>query len=176
MDWEVEDLMALAKSMGGSYYLVALIAEFAWLTGQRRQDILKLHASQITDSGIQFKPQKIKRGEIPITIQMDWSTKLRACVDQVKAILRKTSSMMVFSNQSGHAYTDSGFKAIWNRLQVAYAKQGGERFHFHDLRAKYVTDKEARGEDSTLGTGHKNRATVERTYDRRRVRKATPAG
>jgi hypothetical protein len=24
-------------------------------------------------------------------------------------------------------------------------------------------------------TGHKNRATVERTYDRRRIRKATPA-
>ena len=71
--------------------------------------------------------------------------------------------------------TDAGFKAILNRLQVEFKSRGGERFHFHDLRAKYVTDKEERGEDSSQGTGHKNRATVERTYDRRRIRKATPA-
>ena len=78
-------------------------------------------------------------------------------------------------NRSGQTYTDAGFKAIWNRPQVEFKSRGGERFHFHDLRDKYVTDKEERGEDSSQGTGHKNRATVERTYDRRRIRKATPA-
>ena len=39
-------------------------------------------------------------------------------------------------NRSGQTYTDAGFKAIWNRPQVEFKSRGGERFHFHDLRAK----------------------------------------
>ena len=41
-----------------------------------------------------------------------------------------------------------GTRSNWNRLQVEFAKRGGKRFHFHDLRAKYVSDKEERGKIS----------------------------
>lgn len=54
----------------------------------------------------------------------------------------------MFPNQSGNAYTDSGFKGMWNKLVVAaVAEKAIETlFTFHDLRAYYVTQyKQQRG-------------------------------
>jgi integrase len=49
-----------------------------------------------------------------------------------------------------------------------------ERFHFHDLRAKTVTELKEAGRDARTLSGHASDAMVEKIYDRRRVKKATP--
>jgi hypothetical protein len=36
-------------------------------------------------------------------------------------------------------YPALDFSAIWQRLMAKYVKSGGERFTFHDLRAKAAT-------------------------------------
>ena len=51
-------------------------------------------------------------------------------------------------------YTDRGFKAMWNRLQVQWKDAGNERFWFHDLRAKAITDMKEQGRDAKEVSGH----------------------
>jgi hypothetical protein len=46
------------------------------------------------------------------------------------------------------ATSTAGFKAMWNRLQVPWKNAGNERFWFHDLRAKAVTDLKEQGRDA----------------------------
>src|SRR5260363_414155 len=70
----------------------------------------------------------------------DWSTHLRDIVIRAKALPRPIGGFFLFCNRKGQPYTDRGFKAMWNRLQVEYAQEGGRRFTFHDLRAYYVTE------------------------------------
>ena len=48
---------------------------------------------------------------------------------------------------------------------------GNERFWFHDLRAKAITDMKEQGRDAKEVSGHKTDAMVNRVYDRRRVRR-----
>jgi len=75
--------------------------------------------------------------------------------------------MYLIGNRQGQRYTDSGFKAMWNRLQVAWQVAGGTRFHFHDLRARSVGKLKADGCQAKDLTGHTTEATADRIYDRR---------
>jgi integrase len=60
---------------------------------------------------------------------------------------------------------------MWNRVQVQWKAAGNERFWFHDLRAKAITDMKEQGRDAKEVSGHKTDAMVNRVYDRRRVRR-----
>lgn len=79
----------------------------------------------------------------------------------------------LFANQEGHLYTDSGFKTMWNRNMQDYVRQGGISFTAHDLRAYYVTEKSAKGENPET---HHNPAATKRVYDRTRVVRGKPLG
>lgn len=62
---------------------------------------------------------------------------------------------------------------LWDEcLNREWVEAGNERFTFHDLRAKAVTDVEEQGRDAIDLTGHRQQSTVESVYDRRRIRKA----
>jgi hypothetical protein len=43
---------------------------------------------------------------------------------------------------------------MWNRLQVQWKDAGNERFWFHDLRAKAITDMKEQGRDAKEVSGH----------------------
>lgn len=171
---ELRAVLEIAQRKGASYSLIGLIAEFCALTGQRREDVLSLYLSQITEQGIYIEPKKRKRGEAQTKILIAWSTHLRDIVVRAKALPRPVKSFFLFCNRKGQPYTDRGFKAMWNRLQVEHAQAGGKRFTFHDLRAYYVTEGKEAGIRVTEATGHKSEAITNRVYDRRRIRKATP--
>ena len=79
--------------------------------------------------------------------------------------------MYLICNRQGQRYTDSGFKSMWNRLQVAWHEAGGTRFHYHDLRARSVGKLKADGRQAKDITGHTTEATAERIYDRRTARR-----
>ena len=85
--------------------------------------------------------------------------------DQVK-------STYLICNSEGQPYTSSGFKAMWQRAMKAWVEKGNERFTFHDLRAKSVTDATEAGRRASDLTGHRTEAVVSKLYDRRRIRKA----
>jgi hypothetical protein len=83
----------------------------------------------------------------------------------------KTSSFLliepkiVFSVKFGTRYTPDGFKSIWQRAQAKALKEGHikERFKFHHLKAKGVSDHEG---DKRKFSGHATWAMVD-DYDRK---------
>lgn len=50
---------------------------------------------------------------------------------------------------------------MWNRVQVKWAESGGQRFTFHDIRAKALTDAKRLGLDAQSLAGHASLAMTE---------------
>lgn len=92
----------------------------------------------------------------------------------MRAISGAEKTGPVFPAARGGAYRERAFKSAWSRLMADAMDTSagppvlveGQRFHFHDLRAYYVTEhKRQRGELPDL---HKDRGTTARVYDRSR--------
>lgn len=166
-DAELRDWCKMAARHSDAGKRVALAAAIAYLAGKAQGQILRLHRRQLTDEGILFAGRK--RGAATL---VRWTRRLRRYVDAAIAMPSTSESMYVIHGQSGSAYTSQGFKTFVQRLMKLWVEQGRERFRFHDLRAKAVTDLVERGRKASELTGHRNEATPARVYDRRRVRKA----
>jgi len=82
------------------------------------------------------------------------------------------ASMYLIYNRHGQPYTSNGFKAMWQRLMKIWVEKGNERFTFHDLRAKAVTDMIEDGRKTSELTGHRTESIPAKVYDRRVVRKS----
>ncbi len=70
------------------------------------------------------------------------SVKLLARAKQLKCPIR---DLYLFCTRQGQPYSDTGFKAMWNRVQLKWADQGGARFTFSDIGAKVLTDAKKTG-------------------------------
>jgi integrase len=112
----------------------------AYLTGQRISDLLTLEWGQITTGGILFKPSKTK-GSTGVSVLIGWSPRLEHLIGRLKALrrTRKIPSLFVFTTQTGQPYRYSGAHSAWAR---ACERAGIEDCHFHDLRARALTDDE----------------------------------
>lgn len=146
---------------------IALAAYIAYLTGKAQGQIIRLNRKQIHTDGIEFA--KRKRGASTFVF---WTRRLRKAVLAAIAMPSEIEPMYVIHTQAGTPYTPDGFKTLWQRLMREWTETGHERFTFHDLRAKTVTDMEEQGRKSSNLTGHRQEATIARVYDRRRVRKS----
>lgn len=158
----------IAHSAGGETgTLLALTAWLAYLTSQRRGDLLKLRLDRIIDDGI-----LIQQGKTGAKVLVEWTPKLRECVAEIRALPRPVRGMYLICNKAGQPYTDSGFKALWGRAMTAWVDAGGERFHFHDLRAKAVTRMVEDGRKAQDLSGHASEAMVSKVYDRRAFKRS----
>ena len=165
---EYDEFLAFARARGTAARTLAATAVLTYLTGQRRQDILALRVFEIREDGIHVAQLK-SGGKVNVVIE--WTDALRAAVTEARAIARSVASMYLVCNRQGQRYTDSGFKSMWNRLQVAWHRAGGARFHYHDLRARSVGKMKADGRQARNITGHTTEATAERIYDRRTAKR-----
>lgn len=166
-DEELSALCQFAESISDTGKLLARTARLAYLTGQRRGDLLKLRLDQLTDDGILIIQSKTRA-----KVLVEWTPALRDCVSSLRALPRPISGMFLICNRSGQIYTDSGFKAMWGRVMTAWAEQGNERFHFHDLRAKAITRMVEDGRQARDLSGHKSDAMVNKVYDRRSIKRS----
>src|ERR1700674_2318084 len=105
--------------------MLVATAVLTYLTSQRRQDILALRLSEIREDGIHVTQLK-SGGKVKVVIE--WTDALRTAVTEARAIERPVALMYVICNRQGQRYTDSGFKSMWNRLQVAWHKAGARAF------------------------------------------------
>lgn len=144
-----------------------LAMDLARNVGQRRGNLLSLKFSQISDAGITFP--KIKKGK---AVLVAMTPKLKETIDACKAMAPQIPREYVLRTRDGTRYSARGFSAIWQRLMKKFVDAGGERFTFHDLRAKAASDKETLAEAQAL-LGHQSPETTERVY-RRGLSKATP--
>lgn len=166
-DAELDGFCAYAEANGEAGRRAALAAKLAYLTGKAQAQVLRLSRSQITDEGLLFGERK---GGAKTLVQ--WSSSLRAVVDASLAMPSNITPMFVVHGRDGSPYTRDGFKTIWQKLMVGWAKEGNERFTFHDLRAKAVSDVIEQGRKASELTGHRTETIPSRVYDRRRIRKA----
>jgi integrase len=145
--------------------------DLARVTSQRQGDLLGLKWSQI-------KTENLPRDQWHIEIDQGKSSGRKKLAvelsEQVEKILDRAWLMephwpreYVLRTKHGLRYTEDGFRAEWQRRCRAWEAAGHERFHFHDLRAKAVSDNPDMMAASLLA-GHQNSAITRRIYDRNR--------
>jgi integrase len=161
-DAELNDFLAFARRQSDTAALLADIAELSYLTAQRQSDILSMDRRQLRDEGIEFRQQKTGT-----EVLIEWTPRLKAVVERCLARKSLITTTHVIRNSSGQRYTVQGFKAMWNRLQIAWEEKGNRRFRFHDLRAKATTKLLESGKRASDVTGHLSEAAVEQNYDSR---------
>ena len=120
--------------------MICALIDLAYLTGQRIGDLLTLEWSQVGKDGIAFAPAKVA-GSTGARIVIAWSPKLRAAIDRIRSFKRRHLRIVV-TTQEGQPYTYWGASTAWRR---AVERAGVADCHFHDLRAKALTDMEKKG-------------------------------
>jgi integrase len=135
--------------------------------GQRRGDLLTLKWTDVTDAGIY-----VEQSKGGARVQIEHSSDLDQVLAQLKALKPDIPREFLIRKRNGRGYTEDGFSAIWQRLQRKYAKAGGRRFTFHDLRS-VSADGAATPEEARDRLGHADVATTKRHY-LRGVTKAKP--
>lgn len=172
-DWEFIAVKEYAKQQARykNEAIIQQVMEFAYLTGQRIGDILKLKLEDLTEEGIKIEQQKTK-----VKIIIGWSKELRECIDSRLESRRFKKSNFVFCNRDGEKYSSTGFSTLWQRLIKSAVDNGiiKEPFTFHDIRAKASSDLKDRMHATAL-LGHFDPKTTERHYNRT-YKKVEPGG
>lgn len=136
--------------------LIAIVMDFAYITAMRKGDILTIRLDQITDEGIWIKQSKTGSKQL-----YEWTDGLIDVVARAKALKRPIRGLFLFCTRQGQPYSDTGIKAMWNRVQIKWAESGGQRFTFHDIRAKSLTDAKRLGLDAQSLAGHSSASMTE---------------
>lgn len=159
--------LAWAVKRGRQGVVLAGMAEFAALSGNRRVEFLDLSWTQIGPQEVRLIRAKQRGGKVTVEV-LKRSVALDDLLERMRLAAADDRTGAVFPSRSGNAYTESGFKTVWNRLvNAAVAAKiiaADERFTFHDLRAYYVTEYKARS--GALPDLHANPGTTARVYDR----------
>ena len=139
--------------------MLAALVDVAYLTGQRISDLLALRwqrdpdnpdVPHVTDAGLRFRPEKTRKSTGAAVI-ITWTPRLRDAIDRIRRlqaerlVKRRASQRLVsgylFTGQDGKELGYWGASSMWRR---AVKRAGVCDAHFHDLRAKALTDKDAR--------------------------------
>jgi integrase len=148
---------------------VQIAMDLALLIGQRQGDIVGLKWSQV-------KTENIPRDKWHITIDQGKTGKKLAIfiskavedvLDRAWLLEPHWPHEYVIRTQFGGRYTEDGFRAMWQRYCRAWEDAGNERFHYHDLRAKCISDNKD-FDAAYLLSGHIDPKMTRGTYDRSR--------
>lgn len=146
-----------------------LAMDLALLTGQRQGDLLSLPLRNVTAEGILF--QQGKSGK---KLLVAHSPALRAVLERARQMVPQVDiGGYVLRTRAGTPYTPEGFRACWQRTMNKAVRNGliSERYTFHDLRAKSVSDSKDI-QEAFERAGHASMAMTRGTYDRG-IRKVT---
>jgi integrase len=133
--------------------------EISRMTGLRQGDILRLKQSNITPDGLLVKQGKTGK-EMLFELTEELSTLIVRRNNRVTSIDRH-----LLLNSRGQPLTSSGFKTMWQRRMKVFS---GDRFTFHDIRAKAGSEVENTHE--LLG----NSEAVARKHYQRKLKPITP--
>ncbi|MBA2962180.1 MULTISPECIES: hypothetical protein [Ramlibacter] len=177
---ELKRAVETGRKMGGACHIVAMGLKTAWLCVRRSVEVRALTVEGITAEGIKWSDGKDPTKPAAL---IEWSDDLREAINETLAIKRfeDAGTMYLFGNMRGQRYTKGGWKKILHNLMTEcerVAKLEGKpfaKFSLQDCRPMGVTDKLEKGhtdvKDATL---HSSDKMIAATYDRRRVRRATP--
>jgi len=110
---------------------VCAIIDMAYLTGQRLGDLVRLKWSNVTTQGVRFETRKTGS-----KILIQYTPKLKTLISRLQAL--SVGSEYVFSQTTCKPYAPGSVSYNWiNACKTA----GITDAHFHDVRAKAITDK-----------------------------------
>jgi integrase len=174
----VDLMMAVARERKGSYLVVALCLQVAYLTVNRPDEMRHMMRQAIDDDGVKVTVGKRKKGQPLRHKLIEWSPALRAAITEALS-LQRTTSLYVFGNTDGQPYTTSGFNTILRRLMAHCEKKAEDegiaftRFTLAEMRPSAVTDRMNEGDANIVdATGHSDGRMVQKVYDRRKVKTA----
>jgi integrase len=129
------------------------LIRFAYLTGMRQGDVLRVKLTDMDDEGIHFTAGKTKGRQV-----VTWSPELEEVVEDARKLWRRFGREYLFESRpkGKHAkrgpgpYTTSGLRALWRTVR-ANAKVPDVRLH--DLRRKAGSDVATQGDAQRL-LGH----------------------
>lgn len=154
--------------------MLCCLIDMAYLTGQAIGDLLALEWSQLGRDGIRFARAKVE-ATTGSKVLIEWTPKLRDVERRLKELRRdrRAFGSAVFVTQKGQPYTYWGASSAWQR---ARRRAGIKDCTFHDLKAKALTDKEAReGMRAAQAMGQHATEGQTVTYVRRRSGRKTGA-
>jgi integrase len=157
-DHEYSSVYALATPM------LQTAMDLALLTGLRQGDLLGLEKCHLTEEGIDIVTAKTGKRLI-----IEWSADLRAVIDRAFEISPRVRQFVI-CNLQGKRYTSDGFRTMWDRLmrKAADTKAITDRFTFHDIRAKSLSDDTAAA--ATIRSGHSDPKVTNSIYRRKPTR------
>lgn len=139
------------------------LIRFAYLTGMRQGDILRLKCSDLGPEGISYKQGKTKH-----RILIEWTPELKSVVDDAKRLWRRFGRQYLFESipRGKHAgrppgpYTPSGLRALFRPIR---AKAGLSDVRLHDFRRKAGSDLETEQQAQAL-LGHSSAKVTRKHY------------
>ena len=134
-----EYTIAITAAMeSGTPYLAAFM-ELAVLCRARRGEIAALRESDIDAEGITLNRSKGSEGEVTT-----WTRRLTGAVQYARGLHTSApvpiTGALLIHDRHGHPIKKNAFDSAWRRLTKKLEALGIERFTFHDLKAKGVSD------------------------------------
>lgn len=131
--------------------------EFAFLCRLRRGEVLALQRQHVLDGGLNVIRSKGSKDQI-----IEWTPRLRKVVRRAQKLASQIASTYLIHNKYGQRVRNEAFKSAWQRaIAKAVRNSAIERFTFHDLKRKGVSDFSG---DKLLASGHHS-ASMLRIYD-----------
>lgn len=127
------------------------MALLGYALGQRLGDILAL---TYDDKQLVFKTQKTKK-----RAAIDMTPYVRRLIEQINPGIE--AGELIVKNANGQEYDRHSFGHRWRRCMDRFVEAGGERFTFHDLKAKFVTDSQTLGLDPVKQALHDSPKTTQ---------------
>lgn len=156
-DEEYDFVYKLAQEIAPAYVPIAM--EIAFLCRARRKEILQLKDASLLEEGLFIERAKGSKSQIIV-----WSERLRKAVKSAQNMPGVSWQRYLIHNKNGQKILDETFSSAWQRLmKIATGVGLKERFTFHDLKAKGVSDFDG---DKKLASGHRTDAMVD-VYDRK---------
>ena len=125
-DWELDQLREAASPQ------FRCIIDLAYLTAMRKADILKIKLSDIRADVLHVQQGKTGKRQV-----FEKTPTLDNLLGKIRRLRRRVGSLSLFCTRTGQTYSVNGFNSIWRRL---VQRSGLEDVHFHDIRAKSLTD------------------------------------
>ena len=122
----------------------------------RRAEVLALTYEDVTDDGLFINRRKLSMSEITV------SEEVTSLINRSRRL--PEGSDHIVRNNKGEPVGEHGFNSAWRRLAL---KMGDRHFHFHDLKAKGISD--MKGEQ---WAGHKSKKAL--AVYQRRARRISP--
>ncbi|MCY1346661.1 Tyrosine recombinase XerC [compost metagenome] len=132
--------------LGAASPYIRCILEMAYLTGQRINDVLSIHLSDISAEGIAFAQQKTG-AKLIVAMTPD----LEEVIAQAKALPRKVRTLTLFCSRAGRPVSYETVKEAFSKLRD---KTGITNVTIHDIRAKSLTDADKEGKNAQTLGGH----------------------